>query len=223
MPALARAIAATALRDVNGYLCRAVRSKHLNRKPPEPLYFLASARDGARFTPVGGPAGLYLANHQEVALAEIRDVAFDAAGKRRPLRRRDAVTLVTALTRVRGVLDLTDPAVCHRVGVTPAEVTAEWADVLEAYLAGRGPLPLTQQIGRAAHLTGRVRGILFPPPATQAASASASSPTAWTTPTATWSASAAPTASASPDRNLTQRRGAAEKRSSSAAPRLCVR
>ena len=162
VPELARAIAAIALRDVKGYLCRAVRSKHLDRKPPEPLYFLASARTGARFTPVGGPAGLYLANDQDVALAEIRDVAFDAAGKRRPLRRRDAVTLVTALTRVRAVLDLTDPAICHRVGVTPADVTAEWTDALEAYLAGHGPLPLTQQIGRAAHLTGRVRGILFP-------------------------------------------------------------
>jgi RES domain-containing protein len=163
VPELARAIAAIALRDVKGYLCRAVRSKYLkDRKPPEPLYFLASARTGARFTPVGGPAGLYLANDQDVALAEIRDVAFDSTGKRRPLRRRDAVTLVTALTRVRGVLDLTDPAVCLRVGVTPADIAAEWADVLEAYLAGRGPLPLTQQIGRAAHLTGRVRGILFP-------------------------------------------------------------
>jgi RES domain-containing protein len=162
VPALARAIAAIALRDVKGYLCRAVRSKHLDRKPPEPLYFLASARTGARFTPVGGPAGLYLANDQDVALAEVRDVAFDASGKRRPLRRRDAITLVTALTRVHRVLDLTDPAVCHRVGVTPADVTGEWADALEAYLAGRGPLPLTQQIGRAAHLTGRVRGILFP-------------------------------------------------------------
>ena len=163
MPALARAIAAVPLRDVKGYLCRAVRSKHLkDRKPAEPLYFLASARAGARFTPVGGPAGLYLADDQDVALAEIRDVAFDAAGKRRPMRRRDAVTLVTALTRVNGVLDLTDATVCKRIGITPADVTAEWADALEAYLSGRGPLPLTQQIGRAAHLTGRVRGILFP-------------------------------------------------------------
>jgi RES domain-containing protein len=160
---LARAIAAVPLREVKGYLCRAVRSKHLkDRKPPEPLYFLASARAGARFTPVGGPAGLYLANDQDVALAEIRDVAFDAAGKRRPLRRRDAVTLVTALTRVQRVLDLTDPAVCGRIGVAPAEVVAEWKDDLEAYLAGRGPLPLTQQIGFAAHLTCRVRGILYP-------------------------------------------------------------
>src|SRR3954464_5863024 len=88
VPALARAIAAVALRDVKGYLCRAVRSKHLGRKPPEPLYFLASARDGAWFTPVRGPAGLYLANDQDVALAEVRDVAFDAAGKRRLMRRR---------------------------------------------------------------------------------------------------------------------------------------
>lgn len=55
---LARAIAAVPLRDVKGYLCRAVRSKYLkNRTPAEPLYFLASARTGARFTPVGGRRG----------------------------------------------------------------------------------------------------------------------------------------------------------------------
>lgn len=161
--ALARAIAAVPLREVKGYLCRAVRSKYLkDRRPPEPLFFLASARTGARFTPVGGPAGLYLANHQDVALAEIRDVGFDTAGRRRPLRRRDAVTLVTALTRVGVVLDLTDPAVCQRIGVTSTEVVAEWKDELEIYLAGRGALPLTQQIGLAAHLTRRVRGILYP-------------------------------------------------------------
>ena len=160
--ALARAIATVPLREVKGYLCRAVRSKYLKeRNPPEPLYFLASARAGARFTPVGGPAALYLANHQDIALAEIRDVAFDTEGKRRPLRRRDAVTLVTALTRVGEVLDLTDPAVCQRIGVTSAEVVAEWKDELEIYLAGRGALPLTQQIGLAAHLVGRVRGILY--------------------------------------------------------------
>lgn len=78
------------------------------------------------------------------------------------MRRRDAVTLVTALTRVQRVLDLTDPDVRRRLGVTEAEVKAEWKPVMEEYLAGRGPLPLTQQIGFAAHLTGRVRGILFP-------------------------------------------------------------
>jgi RES domain-containing protein len=163
VPDLARAIAALPLREVKGWLCRAVRSKYLkNRKPPEPLYFMGSARTGARFTPVGGPAGLYLADHQDVALAEVRDVVFDSSGKRRPLRRRDAVTLVTALTRVQGILDLTDADVLRRIGITADDVAAEWQTTMEEYLAGRGPLPLTQQIGTAAHLTGRVSGILFP-------------------------------------------------------------
>jgi RES domain-containing protein len=111
---------------------------------------------------VGGPAGLYLADDQVVALAEIRDVLFDASGKRRRMRRRDAVTLVTVLTRVGGVLDLTDDDIRRRLGVSEADVKAERKPVMEEHLAGRGPLPLTQQIGYAAHLTGRVRGILCP-------------------------------------------------------------
>jgi RES domain len=59
------------------------------------------------------------------------------------------------------VLDLADDAVCRQVGVTPEQVRAEWRAPMEAYLAGNGPLPPTQQIGQAAHLTGRVRGIWF--------------------------------------------------------------
>jgi RES domain-containing protein len=159
---LARAIAAVPLRPVQGWTVRAVRSKYLrDRNPPQPLYSLASARTGARFTPLGGPAGLYLADDQDVALAEVRDVAFDAAGKRLPLRRRDAVTLVTVLVRIGGVLDLTDPGVRRALGVTAADLAAEWKTAMEDHLAGRGPLPLTQQIGAAAHLTGRVRALRF--------------------------------------------------------------
>ncbi len=159
---IARAITALPLRSVSGWAVRAVRSKHLkDRNPPEPLYYLASARTGARFPPPGGPAGLYLADDQDVALAEVRDVAFDASGKRLPLRRRDAVTLVTALVRVGGVLDLTDRGVRRALGVSKAELTGEWTAAMDEYLAGRGPLPLTQQIGAAAHLTGRVRAIRF--------------------------------------------------------------
>jgi RES domain len=79
--ALAYAIAAVPLRGVTGTLCRAVRARHLKEKqPPEPLYYLASARTGARFTPVGGPAGLYLATDQPTAFAEIGDLRYDAAG-----------------------------------------------------------------------------------------------------------------------------------------------
>lgn len=144
-------------------MSRAVRSKYLkDRIPPEPLYYLASARAGGRFTPLGGPAGLYLADHQEAALAELRDVVFDASGKRRPLEEHDAVTLVTARVEMRGVLDLTDESVLGRIGLTLEDVRAEWVDAMEEHLAGRGPLPLTQQIGLAAHFTKRVRAILYP-------------------------------------------------------------
>jgi RES domain-containing protein len=161
--ALATAIAAAPLREVKVWMSRAVRSKYLERQErPEPLYYLASARTGGRFTPLGGPAGLYLANHQEVALPELQDVVFDESGKRRPLRRRDAVTLMTARVVVSGVLDLTDGSVRGRIGITADDVRAEWADEMEEFLAGRGPLPLTQQIGFAAYLTQRVRAILYP-------------------------------------------------------------
>jgi hypothetical protein len=60
-----------------------------------------------------------------------------------------------------GILDLTDPGTLQRLGLDAAALAGEWRPAMEAWLAGAGPMPLTQQVGLAAHLTGRVRGIWF--------------------------------------------------------------
>jgi len=61
-----------------------------------------------------------------------------------------------------GVLDLTDRGVRGALGVTRNAIVAEWEPAMETYLSGAGEMPLTQQIGQAAHLTGRVRAIYYP-------------------------------------------------------------
>lgn len=65
-------------------------------------------------------------------------------------------------TAVSGILDLTSHRVRRAVGVTTSTITGEWRPEMDRYLAGTAPMPLTQQIGHAAHATRRVRGILFP-------------------------------------------------------------
>ena len=155
-------IASMPLRTETLTLCRAVRTKHLARVPPEPLYHLGSAAFGARYTPLGGPAGLYLASDQPTAYAELQHLFLDATGRPLPLRAEDPVTIVYVGIDLRGILDLTDARVRSRLGVTKPEIGAEWRPMMEQYLLGRGLMPLTQQIGYAAHATARVRGILFP-------------------------------------------------------------
>jgi RES domain-containing protein len=147
---------------VSGTLCRAIRAKYLRRTPPEPLYYLASAAKGARYTPLNGPAGLYLASDPSTALAEIRDLAQDPAGKPLPLQLREPVMLVYVETDLDGVLDLTDAAVRRTLRVSRRAIVEEWEAPMLAYLAGRGAMPLTQQIGAAAHITRVVKAILYP-------------------------------------------------------------
>lgn len=160
--ALGYRIAGMPLLRVQLTLCRAVRVRHLLRTPPEPLYHLGSAKNGARYTPLGGPAGLYLASDQPTAYAELQDLFCDAVGRPLPLQPRDPVMTVYVETAVSGILDLTSHRVRRAVGVTTSTITDEWRPEMDRYLAGTAPMPLTQQIGHAAHATGRVRGILFP-------------------------------------------------------------
>jgi RES domain-containing protein len=160
--ALGYRIAALPLTRLEATLCRAVRARHLTRVPPEPLYHLGSASFGARYTPVGGPAGLYLASDQPTAYAELRHLFRDAHGRPLPLTPQDPVVTVYVHARLHGVLDLTVQATRRALRVTKSAICAEWRAEMEQWLRGSGPMPLTQQIGYAAHATGRVRGILFP-------------------------------------------------------------
>jgi len=161
--AFAERIASLPLHGIEGIFCRVVRSTYLDRLPREPLYYLGSAAAGRRYTPVGGPAGLYLANHHYTALSATRDLLFDAEGDPLPIEPRDPATLLTVQVGVhRGILDLTDRRVRTALGITKAGIMAEWEPAMEAYLSGTGEMPVTQQIAQAAHLTRRVRGIYFP-------------------------------------------------------------
>jgi len=154
--AFASAIARSPLTDVDGILCRAIAERYLRGAAPQPLYFQGSAERGGRYTPKGGPAGLYLADHPRTAFAEIRHLQF-------PPDLREPVTLVYVRVRVSALLDLRQPPVRRRLRVKRDDLTGDWADEQVAYLAGGGtPMPLTQAIGAATHLARDIRGILYP-------------------------------------------------------------
>lgn len=147
--------------DAHATLCRAVEAKYLRRRPPQPLYYLGSL-EGRRYTPPAGPAGLYLATDQPTAFAEIRNLYLGPGGQPLPLKPSPPVTLVYVAVELRRVLDLTDGAVRKAVRVSRKAILAEWEAPMLAYLSGSGPMPLTQQIGAAAHLSTAVQGIYYP-------------------------------------------------------------
>lgn len=154
--AFARAIARSPLTDLDGILCRAIAERYLRGPTPQSLYFQGSADRGGRYTPKGGPAGLYLADHPPTAFAEIRHLGFS-------LDLREPVTLVYVRVHVSALLDLRLPAIRRRLGVRRDDLTGEWAEEQVAYLNGGGaPMPLTQAIAAAAHLAQDIRGILYP-------------------------------------------------------------
>ena len=160
--ALGYRIADIVLKSEKLTFCRAVRARYLQRNPPEPLYYLGSAASGGRYTPLGGPAGLYLASDQPTACSEIQDLFTDPSGMPLPLKANDPVTMVYVEVCLQAVLDLTDFRVLRTLRVTRSTISGEWRPQMELYLQGSAPMPLTQQIGYAAHATARVGGILYP-------------------------------------------------------------
>ena len=149
--------------DVAGTLFRAVYLKYLlpiDGSKPEPLYFLGSLA-GGRYTPRHGPAGLYLGFDPSTLPAELRTVLFDH-GRPTKTKEHDPVLTVSVRARVSRVLDLTKPSVQRALGLTKAMLLSDWETEMKAYLAGHGPMPPTQLLALAAHLTGLFAGIKYP-------------------------------------------------------------
>lgn len=158
---LARRISRAPLEEVGATLCRAIREVYLRRDPPQPLYYEGSLQ-GRRYTPLGGPAGLYLAADPPTAFAEIRDVLQGPTGRVLPLSPHDPVTLVYVEVDLVGVLDLTSSDIRRQLRASRRQILAEWEPAMLGHLNHGHPMPLTQRIAEAAHLSGVVSGILYP-------------------------------------------------------------
>ena len=146
-------------RSVGRHLHRAVYAKHLKlASPPNPLYFAGSVA-GRRYTPVGGPGGLYLSFDPATTITELRLLTF-AAGE--PVsQRHDPVTVFSANAKVADLLDLTDDETCDILGITRQELDEDWETRQAAYLAGSGPRPFGQLLALAAHAMGSFAGIIY--------------------------------------------------------------
>jgi hypothetical protein len=106
---LAERLSHAARKRIDGILFRAVLLRHIEKakaRGARPLHYLGSLA-GARYTPRGGPAGLYLTFDPSTAPAEVRAVVF-AGGRIVRTAEHDPIVTISVRARVQHVLDLTD-------------------------------------------------------------------------------------------------------------------
>lgn len=128
--------------------------------PPQPLWPGGPARDGARFTPKGAFATVYLATDPVTALMEVTGIFLNLHASMVTLRT-PPWTLFAVDGVVDGILDLTDPELVESLGTSLDALSGNWRLSQELFLEGDGPLPPTQLLGNVARESGRVAGLRY--------------------------------------------------------------
>jgi RES domain-containing protein len=142
---------------INGTYHRSVANASLyqGRRKPKYLYALGSGREGARYTPKGGPPCLYVSAEPITTLSEAAGIASSLvlAGIAIP-QPMSAFSMKVDLHQ--GLLDLTDASVLTQLGTDLGELDGPW----EQQALNGEPVP-TQILSIAAHASSRFQGIRF--------------------------------------------------------------
>lgn len=132
-------------------------SADLSLHPRRYLYGLAAPAAGARFTPRGGAAAVYMAD--ELA------TAFDEANPVQAIVRKLDPGLApptppgghaSILYQLESVLDLTDPAVQAALGTSREELIGPWRQAQK-----RGRIAAAQRLGQAVYDSGAFQAIWY--------------------------------------------------------------
>lgn len=125
---------------------------------PLPLFSEGARQRGARYTPLGGPASLYLALDPQTAYAEANRVHTqawsDAEGKAPAL---PPTVLISVRAHLATLLDLTDPAIQQALQTTNRELLRPWR-----LAQSRGRTVATQILGHAVFDCGNFQAIRYP-------------------------------------------------------------
>jgi RES domain-containing protein len=125
---------------------------------PDALYSGGATARGARFTPVGGPSSIYLAEDRKTADLEANQPYYlvqsinPAAVPGPP-----PTVLFTAKVELERVLDVSDPRVQAALVTNSAELTAAWRTLQQS-----GQLIPTQELGKAVFETLHAQAIRYP-------------------------------------------------------------
>jgi len=114
---------------------------------PDLLYAGGSSFSGGRFTPVGGPAALYLASSERTANAEWRSGSTLISRTARPPK-----VVFFAQVKLERVLDVTDNNNQLRLNTSAVELASDWKLIADSP---------TQRLGRATYDSRRFSGIWY--------------------------------------------------------------
>jgi RES domain-containing protein len=141
--------------SLSGYFYRSVDNFSLySFNPPNPLYNLSPGRTGQRYTPMGGPPALYVADKANTAFAEgTHSITSSLAGTIAPPA---PVVIYAVKVNLEHILDLTDNAVLNALDTTVAELQGSWENQVAA-----GVCVPTHLLAETAYKTHRFQGMLF--------------------------------------------------------------
>ena len=153
---LANALAGLAVQAYTRNVFRCVElDALLSFIPPQPLFDLGAGKTGQRFTPVGGPRALYVAEHPATAYFETGQMFASVAAI---AQQQAPPTVILNLTvHIENVLDLTVHETQVGLGTTIAELTANWQWQLAI-----GAVPPTHVLSEVAFASGRFQAIRYP-------------------------------------------------------------
>jgi RES domain-containing protein len=140
---------------ISGWFYRAVKHSALySNDPPNPLYSLGPGKTGQRFTPLGGPPALYVADKAYTAFAEgTHAITSSLTGLIAPA---EPQVLFAIDVRLEHVLDLTEEKILIALGTSRGELQGPWEDQREAGL----DVP-THDLAEAAYQSGRFHSMKF--------------------------------------------------------------
>lgn len=162
--ALATALSKTPSQSLTRHFYRAADYEALHgfhRSPPypavRPLWGLGAPKSGARFTQLGGPSSLYIAENPVTALAEVTRVrAYILASGPSEIGPISPIVIFSVKVHLETVLDLTLPHVQVALGTSEAELKVAWRLV-----QSDGRIAPTQLLGQAIFDSGRYQAIRY--------------------------------------------------------------
>lgn len=128
-----------------------------NFQPLQPLWSLGPGLSGQRFTPIGGPPALYVAESPQTTLYEGNALAaslFKHVASRPAI---PATVTISVRVKLSHVLDLTNKSVIKALALTNRELFCSWKELMRKELA----VP-THTLADIAYKVPRLQGIRFP-------------------------------------------------------------
>jgi RES domain-containing protein len=124
---------------------------------PLPLFSEGARQRGARYTPIGGPASLYLALDPQTAYAEVNRVHTQAwSGTVENAPALPPTVLISVRARLDSILDITNAAIQQALQTTERELLRPWR-----LAQARGHAVVTQVLGQAV-FDGNIQAIRYP-------------------------------------------------------------